>query len=636
MKRLSLTTKLVLLLILPWSGLAYFGALGAWGKWRVKHDYEVLDGNAAVLQQIGSLVHELQKERGRSAAFINSKGATFARELPAQHQASDAELARLKELLKAFNIAPFGAEFAGKLRTAQAALEPLAATRQSILACRIPAAESTSYYTATIAAQLNVIVAMSHLSKDAEIGDGISCYVNFLQAKEQAGIERAVLTSVFGLNKFTGDAFARFSQVLAAQETFLRVFESFASEEQRAFYAQTVAGPAIEKVSQLRRFALDKAAEGGFGVPSKDCFDAITAKVDMMKKVEDRLAADYHAKAQGIKAAAVRTFALFGVMTVGLTLVTAALGFIVIRSIVRPIRRVSDALIAGSDQTFMAASQVSATSQSIAEGAGSQAAALEETSASLEEITTMIKRNAENADTVMQLTRQARQEADTGEKDMQAMTVAVEGIKAASSDIAKIIKTIDEVAFQTNILALNAAVEAARAGEAGMGFAVVADEVRSLARRSAQAAKETTEKIENAIARTRRGVEICAKVAAELQAVTTKVRQVDELVVEVASASKEQSQGVSQVCLAVTQVDKVTQANAASSEECASAATELTAQAETQKEIVGDLLALVGGRLASRHPSANSAYSRQRAAAQKHPSAPTTERAATVLAHPLS
>jgi methyl-accepting chemotaxis protein len=242
-----------------------------------------------------------------------------------------------------------------------------------------------------------------------------------------------------------------------------------------------------------------------------------------------------------------------------------------------------------------AAAQVSAASQTLAEGSGEQAASIEETGASLEEMSSMTKRNAENAQKANDLARQTRATADKGAADMQEMNTAMQAIKTSSDDIAKIIKTIDEIAFQTNILALNAAVEAARAGEAGLGFAVVADEVRNLAQRSAQAAKETAAKIEGAIGKTGQGVEISRKVAETLNKIVTSARQVDELAAEVAGASQEQTQGITQINSAVGQMDKVTQSNAASAQESAAAAQELNAQAVVMQESIGELLKLVGG-----------------------------------------
>ena len=248
-----------------------------------------------------------------------------------------------------------------------------------------------------------------------------------------------------------------------------------------------------------------------------------------------------------------------------------------------------------SDNSAEAAGQVSASSQSLAEGASTQAAALEETNASLEEMATMTKGNADNAQKANEFAKNARATADQGAEDVQAMSTAMAAIQVSSDDIAKIIKTIDEIAFQTNILALNAAVEAARAGEAGLGFAVVAEEVRRLAHRSAQAAKETALKIDGAITNTAQGVNISKKVGAALTNIVTQIRQVDELVSEVASASREQTQGILQINIAVGQVDKVTQHNAANAEESAAAAEELNSQVVVMKESIHELLRLVGG-----------------------------------------
>jgi len=260
----------------------------------------------------------------------------------------------------------------------------------------------------------------------------------------------------------------------------------------------------------------------------------------------------------------------------------------------RVIKRISTEMDEGAQQVASAASHVSNASQTLAEGANEQAASLEETSSSLEELASMTKRNSANAQKANDLAKQTRTAADRGAADMESMAAAMEAIKASSDDIAKIIKTIDEIAFQTNILALNAAIEAARAGEAGAGFAVVADEVRNLARRSATAAKETAAKIEGAITKSGQGVEISNKVAQILNEIVAKVRQVDELVAEVSSASLEQTQGITQINAAVGLIDHFTQNNAANAEESAAAAEELNAQAESMQESIGKLLKLVG------------------------------------------
>jgi hypothetical protein len=261
-----------------------------------------------------------------------------------------------------------------------------------------------------------------------------------------------------------------------------------------------------------------------------------------------------------------------------------------------PLASVINRLTQGAEQINRSSSEIASASRTLAEGAGEQAAALEQTSASLEEMSSLAKNNAGNAHTASDLAKRTRSGADKGTMDMQTMTTAMDAMKASNDETAKIIKTIDEIAFQTNILALNAAVEAARAGEAGMGFAVVADEVRNLAQRSAQAAKETASKIEGSTTRTTQSVNVSAQVAATLNEIASQVRQVDELISIVAGASREQTTGISQINSAVAQLDKVTQANAAAAEESAAAADELNAQAEAMNQSVGDLLKMVGGK----------------------------------------
>ncbi len=270
------------------------------------------------------------------------------------------------------------------------------------------------------------------------------------------------------------------------------------------------------------------------------------------------------------------------------------IGFYFNRYLIGPMQKIINKLTAISSQLFVSTSHIATSSQTLADGASQQAASLEETSSSLEEMSSMTKQNAENAEKGKDLASQARTSADFGSAEMKGMSEAMNDIKTASDGISRIIKTIDEIAFQTNILALNAAVEAARAGDAGMGFAVVADEVRNLAQRSAQAAKETATKIEDSILKSEKGVQISAKVEQALAEILAKVRMVDDLSAEIASASKEQREGIQQLNTAVSQMDKVTQATAATAEESASTAEELNSHAKTLKMVVEELIQLTG------------------------------------------
>jgi len=253
-------------------------------------------------------------------------------------------------------------------------------------------------------------------------------------------------------------------------------------------------------------------------------------------------------------------------------------------------------LNAASQQVNAAASQILSSSKSLSDGASQQAASLEETSSSLVEIASMTRRSTETAQKVKDASDQTWKAGQAGMNEMQALDTAIGDIKAGSDEVAKILKTIEEIAFQTNLLALNAAVEAARAGEAGAGFAVVAEEVRSLARRSAEAAKETAGKIENSVQRSTRGVQISREVAQRLQAIVDRARQVDEHLAGIASDAREQSQGIEQISSTVAAMDGVTQGNASTAEESASAAVQLNAQADALVLAVDRLRTLVDGK----------------------------------------
>jgi len=267
----------------------------------------------------------------------------------------------------------------------------------------------------------------------------------------------------------------------------------------------------------------------------------------------------------------------------------------IVRQIGKALRHIAAEMADGAEQVASASGQVSSSSQALAQGASEQAASLEETSASTEEIHSMTQKNATNSKSAAEFMSEAATRIEQANHVVDEMVASMKEINASSDKVAKIIKVIDEIAFQTNILALNAAVEAARAGEAGMGFAVVADEVRNLAQRCAQAAKDTAALIEESIAKTNDGKTKLDQVTAAIHATTESANAVKTLVDEVNHGSQEQARGIEQIAKAVTQMEQVTQKTAASAEESASASEELSAQSQTMREVAGQLQGMVGG-----------------------------------------
>jgi methyl-accepting chemotaxis protein/methyl-accepting chemotaxis protein-1 (serine sensor receptor) len=322
-------------------------------------------------------------------------------------------------------------------------------------------------------------------------------------------------------------------------------------------------------------------------------------------------------EAYGAAAVEAGASARFWTLTILLLSVVSGglLAFFIVRGINKVLTQAVTELSEGAEQVSSASGQVSGSSQSLAQGASEQAASLEETSASSEEMASMTRKNAENSQQAAQFMNAVSQRVVEANSTLDGMMTSMQEIGASSGKISKIIKVIDEIAFQTNILALNAAVEAARAGEAGMGFAVVADEVRNLAQRSAQAAKDTATLIEDSILKSTEGSTKLGEVAASIHAITEGANKVKTLVDEVDASSKEQAQGIEQISKAVAQMDEVTQRTAANAEESASASEELNAQSQALMAVVAQLQGLVGAS------TGHSAVSRKPMVAKRPPAA---------------
>ncbi len=349
----------------------------------------------------------------------------------------------------------------------------------------------------------------------------------------------------------------------------------------KASFALLAASGAKMELAEAQK-ALDRSHADGAKV--EDAGDALLANRAAENHLLEQKSELTFARARNMQ------FAL-----VGLLLLIGGAAVFMVRSIVRTLSTVATELQLSSSEVAAASGHVATTAQSLSQGAISQAASIEETSASMEEMASMTRQNADNSAEAARLMGEAGSAVERSNVVLREMVESMHSIRESSDKVSRIIKTIDEIAFQTNILALNAAVEAARAGEAGMGFAVVADEVRSLAQRSAQAARDTAVLIEESINNAQKGGERVVHVEQAISGITDSVTRVKALVDQVSEASREQSQGIDQVSGAISRMENVTQTTAASAEESAAASEELSAQAESVLASVRTLEQLVTG-----------------------------------------
>jgi len=404
------------------------------------------------------------------------------------------------------------------------------------------------------------------------------------------------------IRAFTKDAAAveelnrQFADNYAALVKNIQEFRPLIATEQGRKAIEDLAGT-TESLAALHQEVYKLAASGNAEAASTISKDKMAPMVQHAGQVAHGvlvLQSDLMAKVIDATAADVTRDSRLMVIMAGLLLLVGVVIVIVVRRINIDLQQTAQELGVSAAQVASAAGQVASTSQSVAQGASQQAASLEETSSASEEIRAMSRESVLKTESAAGLVNHSQQTFGETNGKLEQMIAAMDGISSSSTKISKIIKVIDEIAFQTNILALNAAVEAARAGEAGMGFAVVADEVRNLAQRCAQAAGDTSSLIEESIAKSSDGKVKVDEVASAIRKVTDEAGKVKTLVEEVSAGSHAQTRGVEQVAQAVSQMEQLTQSSAASAEEGAAAAEELTAQSQAMKNVVDRLASMVG------------------------------------------
>ncbi len=613
LSNLRISSKLLLLTSIPAIALIIFAAIAVTDKMSISRSMENIETMSHVSARISNLVHELQKERGITAGFLTSGGKNFADQINGQRGNVDQKRTDLQDYIASVDMDILNKKFVAGVNKALSVMSEVGDVRQRVSSLKIKPAEAIGYYTKLNGMFIKDIGEMHGGAVTAEAAALIIAYENFLEAKERAGVERAVLAAVLTQNEFRGGQYRKLVELVQDQKVFIEMFMFLAPEELKSFYRDTMNNRAVSETEQIRNTVFEKHSLGDFGITPQDWFSKQSAKINLLKKVEDHLSAELVAYAKEKASEAFWTesiYTIVSLMVMGLVIA----GFILIsRGIRLPLQEmvgvatqlsqgslmidkkavykdetgqalgamydmvdklteIITGIFAGANGMANASEQVSASAQSLSQTSSEQAASVEETAASLEEMNASITQNSENARATSAIATDVAKQAAEGGK-------AVEETVSAMRDISDKITLIEDIAYKTNLLALNAAIEAARAGDHGKGFAVVADEVRKLAERSQASAAEISEM-------SVRNVKIAGQAGVLINDVVPKIQQTADLVEEINAASNEQASNVEQVNQAMDQVDQTAQQSAASSEELASTAEEMSAQTEELKAIV--------------------------------------------------
>ena len=314
-------------------------------KRHVSSEMESLNDLARLGPVVSALVHEMQKERGASAGFIGSKGQKFTQKLSEQREQTNAKNTALTEACKAFDVAAYGPGLLGKVEAMRKALARLDSVRGQVSGLSITVPRMAGYYTLTIAKLLSIVEEMAVLSTNAEVANAITAYTSLLQGKERAGLERAMGSVGFSAGRFAPPIYRRFLQLIAMQDTFLGVFQNYATAEQKALYEKTVSGHAVDEADRMRKIAIESITTGNTGgIEGPYWFDAITHKIDRLKVVEDKIAGDLRATAARISGEARSAFYMVTILSTVLLVLTIALSFYTVHSITMPVVAMTEAM----------------------------------------------------------------------------------------------------------------------------------------------------------------------------------------------------------------------------------------------------------------------------------------------------
>ena len=625
--RLPVSRKFWLVLALPLLALAWFATGGALERQRLAANMDSLVQLTRLSDKAGQLVHALQLERGLSAGYLGSNGRRFGERLAAQRPTTDARYADFEGSLDALAPATLDRQLAEGAIEIRRRMAETATQRQRVDALDVASDDVVEHYTALNAALMDMVGRLSHVADSATITRQLGGYFSLLQAKDLAGIERALLAGAFAADTMSEVQYRRLLAMFGQEAAFLQAFRAQADAALGERLDQALSGPTIGRLEALRRLAMERGSEGGYGVDPQQWFDQQTHKIEGLKAVEEAVSQQILDGAIDRRDTARRELWQYLAIALLASALAIVLSSLIVRSILGPLNRNLDAIrqrgsdltrrltVPGSDELSslylafndsseeterlvgsirrgaqsveVASGEIAMGNQDLAQRTEQQSASLVETASSMEQITATVRHTAETARQAEAMTDRVADEAGESSRVASQAREAMQQIHAANQQVTHIVGAIDGIAFQTNLLALNASVEAARAGEHGRGFAVVASEVRQLASRSAEEADRIRRLIDNNVARIDAGEALVKTTSDTLDSIAQQVRDLDALVRDMSAATDEQSTGIEQINQAMAQLEEVTQQNAALVEQVAAASRSLDDQTGEMNTLIG-------------------------------------------------